>query len=206
MTERSQPPQVLAVCRDDGHAFSKPVQAQIRLVEGLGVEGDAHAGITVQHLSRVRRDPTTPNLRQVHLIQSELFDEATARGFTVTPGDLGENVTTVGLDLLGLPTGTILRLGSDGATVQVTGLRNPCRQINTFQPGLLKVVVGRPDGVATDSDVALGATGGAETIDGQPVVRKAGVMAIVVSGGVVRPGDAIEVELPEQPHSPLEPV
>lgn len=199
-------PQVLAVCRDAGHAFSKPVQAEIRLIEGLGVEGDAHAGTTVQHLSRVRRDPTTPNLRQVHLIQSELFEEAAARGFTVAPGDLGENVSTAGLDLLALPTGTVLRLGNDGASVQVTGLRNPCRQINTFQPGLLKVVVARPDGVATDSEVSLGSTGGAESIDGQPVVRKAGVMAVVLSGGAVRPGDPIAVDLPPQPHTPLAPV
>lgn len=165
------------------HSFSKPVVGTIRLLAGLGVEGDAHMGVTVKHRSRVRVDPTQPNLRQVHLIQSELHDELAAAGFTVVPGDLGENVTTRGVDLLGLPTGAKLRLGPD-AVVEITGLRNPCSQIDGFQQGLLKLVVGRDEA--------------------GNLVRKAGVMGIVLSGGTVRPGDPIAVELPPQPHRPLE--
>ncbi|WP_238694268.1 MOSC domain-containing protein [Nocardioides daphniae] len=135
-------PRVVAVCRDGEHRFSKtPVEA-IALVAGRGVEGDAHAGEHVQHRSRVRRDPLQPNLRQVHLIHAELFDEARAAGHELSPGDLGENVTTGGLDLLALPVGTLLDLG--GPVVRLTGLRNPCAQINTFRPGLLKVVLARP--------------------------------------------------------------
>ncbi|MBC3991717.1 MOSC domain-containing protein [Streptomyces sp. AC563] len=174
---------VTAVCSDDRHAFSKPVREEITLVAGLGVEGDAHLGVTVQHRSRVAQNPTQPNLRQVHLLQSELFPDLAAAGFTVRPGDLGENVTTSGVDLLGLPVGTLLRLGAT-AVVEVTGLRNPCRQIDGFSDGLLKRVVGRD-------------------ADGR-VVRKAGVMSIVREGGAVRPGDAIRVELPAGPHRPLE--
>ncbi|WP_217195926.1 MOSC domain-containing protein [Streptomyces buecherae] len=174
---------VTAVCSDDRHAFSKPVREEITLLAGLGVEGDAHLGVTVQHRSRVARNPTQPNLRQVHLLQSELFPDLAAAGFTVRPGDLGENVTTSGVDLLGLPVGTLLRLGAT-AVVEVTGLRNPCRQIDDFSDGLLKRVVGRD-------------------ADGR-VVRKAGVMSIVREGGAVRPGDAIRVELPAGPHRPLE--
>ena len=173
---------VISVNRDDEHRFSKGPREAITLVEGLGIEGDAHFGATVQHLSRVRRDPTQPNLRQVHLIHQELFDEVTG---DVAPGQLGENVTTHGIDLLALPRGTRLALG-DEAVVEVTGLRNPCVQIDRFQTGLLKQVVG------TDAD---GAT-----------VRKAGVMAVVVSGGVVRPGDPIDVRLPTEPFEPLAPV
>ncbi|MEU3961449.1 MOSC domain-containing protein [Streptomyces buecherae] len=174
---------VTAVCSDDQHAFSKPVREEITLLAGLGVEGDAHLGVTVKHRSRVAQDPDQPNLRQVHLLQSELFPDLAAAGFTVRPGDLGENVTTSGVDLLGLPVGTLLRLGTT-AVVEVTGLRNPCRQIDGFSDGLLKQVVGRD-------------------ADGQ-VVRKAGVMSIVREGGAVRPGDAIRVELPVGPHRPLE--
>ncbi|MGO4535672.1 MOSC domain-containing protein [Leifsonia sp. 2MCAF36] len=173
---------VISVSRDDEHRFSKPPQESITLVAGLGVEGDAHFGSTVQHLSRVRRDPTQANLRQVHLIHGELFDEVTA---DVSPGQLGENVTTGGLELLELPRGTRLRLG-DEAVVELTGLRNPCVQIDRFEPGLLKQVVG------TDAD---GAT-----------VRKAGVMAVVVTGGVVKPGDPIAVHLPAEPFEALAPV
>ncbi|MEV8213278.1 MOSC domain-containing protein [Leifsonia sp. NPDC077715] len=173
---------VTGVSRDGEHRFSKSAEDEITLVAGLGVEGDAHFGETVQHLSRVRRDPTQPNLRQVHLIHSELFDEVTA---DVQPGQLGENVTTAGLALLDLPRGTRLRLGAD-AVIELTGLRNPCVQIDRFRPGLLKEVVG------TD---AAG-----------EVVRKAGVMAVVLAGGVVKPGDAIEVTLPEEPFEALAPV
>ncbi|WP_354678505.1 MOSC domain-containing protein, partial [Cupriavidus plantarum] len=150
---------------------------------GLGVKGDAHAGVTVQHRSRVRVDPTQPNLRQVHLIGAELHRELAGYGFTVGHGALGENVTTEGVDLHALPTGTRLRLGTD-AVVELTGLRNPCSQIENFQPGLLAKVLGRD---------ALGA-----------LVRKAGVMAIVLADGVVRAGDPIEVELPLPPYRRLE--
>lgn len=167
---------VAAVSRSAGHTFSKVPQPAVVLVAGLGVEGDAHQGATVRHRSRVARDPAQPNLRQVHLIHAELHDELLAAGFTVGPGDLGENVTTRGLDLLALPTGTRLRLGAD-AVVEVTGLRNPCAQLDAFQQGLTAAVLDR------DAEGRL--------------VRKAGVMAVVMAGGEVRPGDAIAVELPE---------
>ena len=173
---------VVAVCRDGGHAFSKPAVASIRLLAGLGVVGDAHAGVTVQHRSRVARDATQPNLRQVHLIGAELFAELAAAGFAVGAGDLGENVITQGIDLLALPAGARLRLGA-AAVLEVTGLRNPCQQINEFRPGLMAAVLDRePDG---------------------GLIRKAGVMAVVLAGGQVRPGDAIVVDLPPPPHRPL---
>ena len=176
---------VTAVARSAGHTFSKSTEMSIRLLAGLGVEGDAHMGETVKHRSRVRVDPTQPNLRQVHLIHAELQDELKARGFDVRPGDVGENVTTRGIDLLGLPTGTILRIG-DSAVVQVTGLRNPCAQLDGFQKGLTAAVLDR------DAEGNL--------------IRKAGVMGIVLQGGDVRPGDPIKVELPPEPHRHLEPV
>lgn len=174
---------VTAVGFSPTHSFSKPVFDAIRLLAGLGVEGDAHLGVTVKHRSRVRVDPTQPNLRQVHLIQGELHDELAAAGFTVVPGDLGENVTTRGIDLLGLPTGAKLRLGAE-AVVEITGLRNPCSQIDGFRQGLLKLVMGRDEA--------------------GNLVRKAGVMGIVLAGGTVRPGDPIGIELPPEPHRPLE--
>ncbi|GGL29805.1 MOSC domain-containing protein [Planomonospora parontospora subsp. antibiotica] len=174
---------VVAVSRSGEHLFSKPNEAAIRLLAGLGVEGDAHCGVTVKHRSRVAQDPAQPNLRQVHLIHAELHEELAAAGFTVAAGQLGENVTTRGVDLLALPVGALLRLG-DAAVVEVTGLRNPCAQIDGFRPGLLRQVVGRD---------ARGR-----------VVRKAGVMGVVVAGGVVRSGDAVGVELPPQPHRPLD--
>ena len=176
---------VVAVSRDDAHRFSKPEQPEILLVAGYGIEGDAHAGPTVQHRSRAARTPAELNLRQVHLIHSELHAELAGQGFDVGPGDMGENVTTAGIDLLGLPRGALLHLG-ESAVVEVTGLRNPCKQLNTFQPGLMKAVLGR-------------------TGDGQ-LVRKAGVMGIVAEGGVLRPGDGIRVELPPAPHAGLEPI
>ena len=175
--------EVKAVSSSDRHTFSKAQQPAIRLVAGLGVEGDAHAGVTVKHRSRVARDPSQPNLRQVHLIHGELHDELRAAGFTVGPGDLGENVTTRGIDLLALPAGTRLRLG-DAAAVELTGLRNPCVQLDRFQHGLTAAVLDRDE-------------------EGE-LVRKAGVMAVVVAGGEVRPGDAIGVELPEEPPRALE--
>ncbi|CAH1667107.1 MOSC domain-containing protein [Chelatococcus asaccharovorans] len=176
---------VVAVSRALGHAFSKVNQDQIRLIVGQGVEGDAHCGETVKHRSRVRVDPTQPNLRQVHLIHGELFDELRQAGFSVSPGAMGENIATRGIDLLSLPTGTVLTIGGEAA-VEITGLRNPCGQINDFQPGLLKAVLGRD------------AKGG--------LIRKAGVMAIVLRDGVVRTGDTIAIQRPSPPHRPLEPV
>jgi MOSC domain-containing protein YiiM len=178
------PASVVAVALDRQHRFSKRTVDSIRLIEGIGVEGDAHAGATVQHRSRVARDPSQPNLRQVHLIQAELLDEVDEDGFTVPPGAMGENVTTRGIDLLALPTGTVLMLGAEGA-VEVTGLRNPCSQIDGYQPGLLKRMVGRAE-------------------DGS-IVRRAGVMAVVLRGGTVVPGDAISVRVPADGR-PLQPV
>lgn len=197
-------PFVMSVSRDQLHRFSKEPCEAIDLVEDLGVRGDAHAGTLVQHRSRVRRDPNQPNLRQVHLIQGALLDEARDAGHDIGPGSLGENILTAGVDLLALPEGTRLHLG--GASVRLTGLRNPCRQIDEHSRGLLKVVVRRVDGVASDSDVELGPTGGVQSVDGVGIVRRAGVMAVVERSGTVRPGDAIEVELPPQPHTPLAPV
>jgi MOSC domain-containing protein len=176
---------VVAVHCSPEHRFSKPPVASVRLVVGEGVAGDAHAGRTVRHRSRVARTPDAPNLRQVHLVAAELHEELRAGGFDVGPGDIGENVATRGLDLLALPTGTRLRLG-EAAVVEVTGLRNPCVQLDDFRPGLMRAVLDRDD---------LG-----------NLVRKAGVMAIVLAGGDVRPGDPIAVELPPPPHNPLLPV
>jgi MOSC domain-containing protein YiiM len=176
---------VVAVSLHSGHHFSKVPGLSIRLLTGLGVAGDAHMGETVKHRSRVRKDPTQPNLRQVHLIHAELFDELRAKGFEVKPGDLGENVTTVALDLLALPTGTRLHLGTS-AVIEVTGLRNPCIQIDGFQKGLMAATLDK------DADGHL--------------IRKAGIMSVVRADGEVRPGDSIGVELPAQPHRPLAPV
>ncbi len=176
---------VTAVSRSATHSLSKANRDHIRLLAGLGVEGDAHLGELVQHRSRVARDPSQPNLRQVHLIHAELHDELCAAGLLVAAGQMGENVTTRGLDLLGLPAGTLLHLGEQ-AVVEVTGLRNPCVQLNTLRPGLMAATLSR------DAQGRL--------------VRKAGVMAVVVADGEVRPGDPIRVELPPAPHRPLEPV
>lgn len=173
---------MVAVARDDAHRFSKPLRDEIVLIDGHGIEGDAHAGATVRRRSRFRGTWTEPNVRQVHLIQSELFDELAVEGREVGPGELGENVTTVGLDLLALPLGTRLRLG-DAAEVELTGLRTPCVQIDRFQPGLMKRLISRD---------AAGTTR-----------RRAGVMAVVVLGGRVRAGDPVSVVLPPAPHEPL---
>jgi MOSC domain-containing protein YiiM len=176
---------VIAVSRSPGHTLSKPKEGSIWLLEGLGVEGDAHMGVTVKHRSRVAKDPTAPNLRQVHLIHAELHDELESAGFRLSPGIMGENVTTRGVDLLGLPTGTRLRLGA-AAVVEITGLRNPCAQLDKIQPGLMEATLDRdPDG---------------------NLIRKAGVMGIVLAGGEIGPGDPIEVELPVEPRRKLEPV
>jgi MOSC domain-containing protein YiiM len=174
---------VIAVCRDAAHGVRKEVVETISLVAGIGVSGDAHAGEMIQHRSRVARDPAQPNLRQVHLIHAELHDELRSRGFEVQPGEMGENVTTRGVDLLALPAGTLLAIGSDGAVVEVQGLRNPCAQLDEIQEGLMAATLDR------DADGGL--------------VRKAGVMGTVVAGGDVRGGDAIGVTLPSSPHRAL---
>jgi len=176
---------VEAVSRRAEHNVSKLNVDEIRLLPGRGVEGDAHCGPEVKHRSRVRRDPTQPNLRQVHLIHEELHEELGARGFDIGPGEMGENVTTRGIALLELPTGTRLRLGRE-AVVEITGIRNPCTQLDGLAPGLMEAVLDRaPDG---------------------ELIRKCGVMGVVLAGGAVRAGDSIEVESPPEPHLPLAPV
>jgi MOSC domain len=180
----SPPPTVVAVASDDAHRFSKPRRDEIRLIEGHGVEGDAHAGATVRRRSRFRGTWTERNLRQVHLIQRELFRELAVEGHEVEPGELGENVTTDGIDLLALPRGTRIRLG-DAAEIELTGLRTPCVQVERFQPGLMKRLI-RRDTTGTH--------------------RRAGVMAVVVAGGTVRAGDPLQVMLPAEPHEALLPV
>jgi MOSC domain-containing protein YiiM len=175
---------VESVSRDGRHRFSKDPVPRIRVLEGMGVEGDTHAGATVQHRSRVRRDPTQPNLRQVHLIHAELLEEVNALGHDVRPGTLGENVLTRDLDVLALPRDTRLRIGD--AVLRVTGLRNPCQQIEDARPGLLKLMVFRAE-------------------DGS-IVRRCGVMAVVESDGEIAVGDAIAIEMPDGDRVPLEPV
>lgn len=174
---------VIAVAKAPSHGFSKQAASDIRIIAGRGVEGDAHEGTVVKHRSRVAADPSQPNLRQVHLIHAELFDELLAKGFIIAPSQLGENITTRGIDLLGLPRGTVLRLG-DQVALEITGLRNPCAQIETFQPGLMPALLGRG-------------------LQGE-IVRKAGIMTIALTGGNVRAGDTIVAELPPPPHLPLE--
>lgn len=176
---------VAAVSRSPTHTLTKQTTENIRLVAGLGVDGDAHQGVTVKHRSRLAKFGHMPNLRQVHLIHAELFDELSKTGFDVSPGQMGENVTTRGVDLLGLPTGARLHLGND-AVVEVTGLRNPCRQLEKIQPGLMAATL------AHDAEGNL--------------VRKAGIMGIVLEGGEVGEGDPIRIELPPTPHQKLEPV
>ena len=178
-------PCVASVSCSGSHSFSKRTQLSIRLLAGLGVEGDAHSGVTVKHRSRVAKDPTQPNLRQVHLMHSELHDELRAKGFEVGAGALGENITTRGIDLLALPRGTRLRIGND-AVVEVTGLRNPCVQIDRFQKGMMSAVL--------DRDAA------------GELIRKAGVMSIVLASGDVFVSDEICIEFPAKPHRHLEPV
>lgn len=176
-------PQVLAVSASPAHTFSKQAVSRINLLAGLGVEGDAHCGVTVKHRSRLRQVPLPPNLRQVHLVHSELFGELATKGFAVAPGDIGENITTRGIDLLALPADTLLRIGAS-AVVRVTGLRNPCSQLDRFRAGLTAAVLDRSS-------------------DGQ-LIRKAGIMGVVEAGGFVVPGDFISIELPAGAHRPLE--
>ncbi|MDO9501935.1 MOSC domain-containing protein [Falsiroseomonas sp.] len=176
---------VVAVAAASGHVFSKPVQGRITLLAGLGVQGDAHCGVTVKHRSRVKANPNQPNLRQLHLIPAEQLESLRARGFEVAPGAMGENVTTEGIDLFALPRGTRLYLGAS-AVAEVTGLRNPCYQLDDFQKGLMKATLERaPDGA---------------------LLLRAGIMAVVVEGGDLAPGDAVRVELPAEPHQALEKV
>ena len=176
---------VIAVSRSSSHTMSKPVYQRIQLLAGLGVEGDAHSGVTVKHRSRVARDPSQPNLRQVHLIHAELFDELRAKGFDIAPGMMGENVTTRGVVLLALPRGTRLHLGTS-AIVEITGLRNPCFQLDGLQAGLMEATLDR------DPDRGL--------------IRKAGVMGVVIAGGEVSSGDNIGIEQPAGTHDALKPV
>jgi MOSC domain-containing protein YiiM len=174
---------VVALSCNAVHAFSKQAATRLTLLTGLGVEGDAHCGAAVKHRSRVRADPSQPNLRQVHLLHAEMIDEINAKGFTLSPGDVGENITTTGIDLLALPRHTRLHLG-ESAIINITGLRNPCSQLDGFAPGLTQAFLGRaPNG---------------------ELIRKAGIMAIVLEGGVVSVGDTIRVELPAMPHRRLE--
>jgi MOSC domain-containing protein YiiM len=178
-------PRVVAVARGTSHGVGKAREPEITLIEGVGVEGDVHAGVTVKHRSRVRVDPTQPNLRQVHLIHSELHDELREIGLEIEASAMGENVTTRGIDLLALPSGARLTFGQ-GAVIEVTGLRNPCNQLDELAPGLMAATLSRgPDG---------------------QLIRKAGVMAVVVRGGAVREGDPIAIELPADEALPLEPV
>lgn len=174
---------VIAVSSSPTHTLSKPNRNSIHLLEGLGVEGDAHCGRTVKHRSRVAQDPTQPNLRQVHLVHTELFDELVEKGFRITNGQIGENITTHGIDLLSLPRNTILTIGLL-AQVKITGLRNPCHQLDGIQEGLMKAVL--------DKD------GNGE------LIRKAGIMGVVLVSGLVKPSDAITVTLPEKPFEKLE--
>ena len=179
-----EPVEIVAVHRAKRHEFSKQTADEIVLIEGIGVEGDSHAGVTVQHRSRVRFTPRALNLRQVHLMHAELFDQVAEDGFSVRPGDLGENITTRGIDLLGLPAGTLLRLGEE-AVVEVTGLRNPCVQIDRFQDGLMKRLT-------PPTDDGFG--------------RLAGIMSVVRVGGTVHAGDRIVLQLPAGERLPLQPV
>lgn len=176
---------VVAVHLSPTHGFSKQRVSRIHLLEGRGVEGDAHCGELVQHRSRVGKRPRAPNLRQVHLMPAELFDELAAQGFRVAPGELGENITTRGIDLIGLPEGTALHIGA-AAVVTLTGLRTPCSQIDAFQPGLVRAVMDRTQ------------PGGARP--------RAGVLGVVTAGGLVAPDDAIAMLLPAGPHAAMRPI
>lgn len=174
---------VEAVHHSPVHSMQKTTSVSIVLLEGLGVEGDAHCGVTVKHRSRVAQDPAQPNLRQVHLIHAELHDELSSKGFEIAPGQMGENITTRGIDLLALPRNTVLSIGTT-AKVLVTGLRNPCTQLDGIQPGLMKAVLDRDE-------------------EGN-LIRKAGIMGIVIAGGEIRTGDKIVATLPEEPFEKLD--
>ena len=183
MVQVSQDARVIAVSKSSTHSFSKATCPSINLIEGLGVEGDAHLGKTVKHRSRVAVDPSQPNLRQVHLIHGELHDELIEQGFRVAPGIMGENITTKGIDILGLPRDALLLIG-DTAVIKITGLRNPCKQLDDYQNGLLSAVLDK-------------------TPKGE-LIRKAGVMGIVFSGGIIKTDDTIKIQLPHEPYHKLE--
>ncbi|BDS12158.1 MOSC domain-containing protein [Aureispira anguillae] len=174
---------VVALSKRASHQISKINHTQLKLLEGIGVEGDVHAGKTVKHRSRVAIDPNQPNLRQVHLIHSELFEELLSKGFQISAGQMGENITTQGIKLLELPKDTLLYIGEQ-AIVKITGLRNPCHQLNGLQEGLLKAVL--------DKD------------EQGNLIRKAGIMGIVLRGGSIALDDVIRIELPPLPFLPLE--
>lgn len=176
-------PRVVSLSRSAAHTFTKAPCTMLRLITGLGVAGDAHAGSTVKHRSRVARDPTQPNLRQVHVIPSELLVELSRQGFDIRPGDIGENVLTAGIDLFALPRGTLLRLGAD-AEIEITGLRNPCHQLDGFRAGLMQALLPRDE-------------------NGKVTLR-GGIMAVVVRGGTVHIDDAVAVTLPTPPHQALQ--
>jgi len=178
-------PKIIALSKSEKYTFHKYNCEQIELHKGLGVEGDIHMGKTVKHRSRVAHDPSQPNLRQVHLIHSELLEELKEKGFTVKPGELGENITTAGINLLGLSKGTVLEIG-ETAKIEITGLRNPCKQLNTFQSGLMKAVIDKDE-------------------EGN-LIRKSGIMGIVLEGGVVNVNDEIVMRIPAGNHIPLEKV
>ncbi len=176
------PARVVAVSLSRTHTFSKHPQPHIHLLAGLGVEGDAHCGATVRHRYLARRDPTQPNLTQVHLLQAELLETLRSSGFPLLPGDLGENITTSGIDLLALPASTRLHIGP-AAVVEITGLRTPCVQMNHLRPGLMAAVFTYlPSGKKSP---------------------RTGVMSIVRRGGTVTPDCPIEIELPALPHQPM---
>ncbi len=178
-------PEILSTSARKGHGVGKTVLSEITLIAGQGVEGDAHCGEKVKHRSRARYNPSLPNLRQVHLIHGELLDELAGKGFAIAPGELGENILTGGIDLLSLPTGSILSFPS-GATVEITGLRNPCIQLERHKTGLMHALL---DHAADGS-----------------LIRKGGIMGIVLTGGVVRAGDGVVITDPEGAFRPLQPV
>jgi len=184
MNKQTEQGSVFAVCSSPEHTFSKEILSSIKLLKGIGVQGDTHSGKTIQHRSRVAVEPTQPNLRQVHLIARELFDELKNKGFDIKEGDLGENITTQGIDLLNLPKGTILIIGEENVEIEITGLRNPCKQIDDFKKGLLsQVLYNNKDG---------------------KLVRKVGIMAIVKTTGSIKPSDSIRIRYPSKQYIPLE--
>jgi len=174
---------VHALSISEQHTFSKNLVNEVVVIAGIGIKGDAHAGVTVKHRSRVAKDPTQPNLRQIHLIHLELLSDLKTKGYIVKPGDLGENITTTGISLLDLPKDTILTIG-ENVEIQITGLRNPCHQIDKFQKGLLKEVVGKNDA--------------------GEIVRMAGIMGIVLKGGIIKVNDTIQIAYPDLPYQKLE--
>jgi hypothetical protein len=171
---------VHSVSASPRHGFSKLVRESITLIKGHGVDGDAHAGAFVKHRYLARWRPRMANERQVHLINQALFEELFSEGFNVQPGNLGENVTTRGIDLLRLPLGTMLALGPTAA-VELRGLRTPCVLVDRFRKGLLKALVRKGE---------------------QPRFR-AGVMGVVREGGILFPGNPVKVTISPAPWQAL---